>query len=117
MMAFFLAVGLFAAATAPVVAKVNENIERQREAERQLMKSQQRALDSLNLLIVHPPPSPQVVRQPTPTPIQQMSKRQVFGEIERIERQQRDLRRIGQDLPLSTVDYLEKLKTALDSGT
>ncbi len=115
MISFFLAVGLFAAAAAPVVAKVNKDIERQREAQRQLMEPQRKALASLNKVFTQP--APLVPRQPTPTPIRQMSKRQLFEEIERVEKQQRNLRSAGQDLPLSTVDYLEKLRTALDSGT
>ena len=118
MISFFLAIGLFAAATAPAIARAQKHIERQQEAEHRLMESQQKALASINRAFSQPPPHlpPVIARQPTPTPIQQMSKRQLFEEIERVERQQRELRSTGQDLPLSTVDYLEKLRTALDAG-
>jgi len=40
----------------------------------------------------------------------------LFDEIARIEKEKRDLRRFGRDIPLATEDYLEKLKTALDAG-
>lgn len=117
MISFFLAVGLFAAAVGPAVAKANKEMERQREVERQLIVTQEKALSQLNQAFTNPPATRFQVPHATPIPIQSMNKRQMFDEIARIEKEKRDLRRIGRDVPLETEDYLEKLKTALDAGS
>jgi hypothetical protein len=115
-LSFFLAVGLFTAAAASSVAKKNTEIEASHQRQRDLFVAQHRALASLNQSLAHPPAS-LAVRQATPIPIQNMSKRQLFDEIARIERERRDLRRTGRDVSLTTEDYLEKLKNALDTGS
>lgn len=117
MISMFLAIGLFAAAAAPGIAKANKQLEQAQQQQAQLVAAQQRAITSLNQAIMRPAATPFPVRQSTPMPINAMSKRQLFDEIARIEKEKRDLRKFGRDVPLVTEDYLEKLKTALDAGS
>lgn len=110
-----LAVGLFAAAVAPVVAKAEKNVEERRLAERQYVEAQQKALASISHSFATPPPSFPVA-QPRSIPIESFNQRQLLDEIARVERQQRDLRRVGGDLPGASQVYLEQLRNALDKG-
>jgi len=116
MISMFLALGLFAAAAGPGIAKMNKDLQRATQQQAQVLATRQRSFAALNQTITRSATTPLPVRQSTPVPIQSMSKRQLFDEIARIEKEKRDLRRFGRDIPLATEDYLEKLKTALDAG-
>ena len=110
-----LAVGLFAAAVAPAVAKAQKDAEEMRQAQRQLLTAQQKALASISQAFAAPRPS-LPVQQPRSASIQDLNQRQLFDEIARLEKQQRDLRRSGRELPGSSGVYLEQLRSALDKG-
>jgi len=117
MISFFLAVGLVSAAVAPAVAKAQKMQAEQQRMNQDLLVAQQRAIAALNRTI--PPPPPPIWNQPptTPapvsfTPISKMSARQVFDEIARLEKQQRKLRKIKQDLSPANLEYLHQLRDA-----
>lgn len=110
-----LAVGLFAAAVAPAVAKAEKNAEEMRQAQRKFLAAQQRALASIGQAYASPRPS-FAMQSPQSVSLLNLSQRQLLDEIARVEKQQRDLRRLGRDLPGSSQVYLEQLRTALDKG-
>lgn len=119
-----LAVGFFALAVTPAVVKAQKDMEQvrlqQEAAQRNLLAAQQRVIASLNPALPRQPfiqPTFQAHSPSTPPPsvqplIQSMTQHQLFEEIARVEKQQRELRKAGRDLPPSTRDYLEQLRNA-----
>jgi hypothetical protein len=110
-----LAIGLFAHAVAPAVAKVEKDAEEMRRAQRQFIAAQENALASIGQSLTTSRPAIRTQR-PQSASIQDFNQRQLLDEVARLEKQQRDLRRSGRDLSGSSQNYLEQLRSALDKG-
>jgi hypothetical protein len=114
LVSLFLAVGLFAHAVEPAVAKAQADLDRHRQQQRgiegQLHTTQQQAIPAVNRAFKpEAQNTPATVVRPS---VESLNQRQLLDEVARIEKQQRELRRSGRDLPESTREYLEKLRAA-----
>ena len=133
LLSLFLAVGLFAAAVGPAVEKANRRMEENRANEKRAINdfnaAQAKAFRTIEQAIASPPPAPPpfapLVRQSPPQSrqmprsdsLQSMSQRELFLEIGRLEKQQRELRKAGRDLPPDSRDYLVRLQATHDRAS
>ena len=111
---FVLVVGVFAHAVGPVVKQLDRDLERQREAQQQAIRTLNSSLNQILQVpkVTIPTPSPA-----TPRPslaLSRMNARELLSEITRLEKDQRVLRSIDRDLSKSEADYLVSLRQAYD---
>lgn len=116
---FILAVGFFAVVAGHAVAKVHDDVERAKAAQPLVVpRLPPQSPAPLRLPTIQPLPKVQTsVRVQPPTappqkPVASLTQREMFEEIARIEKQQRELRAQRSDLPPAARERLDQLRAA-----